>query len=216
MSIIDAHINIKLQTLRVDPDTASGHIRQEQGIRNDYQNRAPFELLQNAIDRADKLIVLKLCSHSKTFSVSNDGQPFSYIKKDNETRSDFAALCAVNTSNKIAGQSIGNKGIGFRSIWQFCKKVKIESRWHDNPEKNDGFRLYFPFNEDCLKSWSNQELAAKIREGMNNLLGNEKGKAPSFYFPEYIPQTEPLELNLVTSITLEASPYTQLTPPLAH
>jgi len=200
---IDEHIKTKLQTLIEDKDTASGHIRHEQGIRNDYMGRAPFELLQNAIDRAEAKVVLSLCRDTATFSVSNDGQPFSFQKSKDETRSDFAALCAVNASNKTAGKSIGNKGVGFRSIWQFCKKVKIESRLNKDGKNVWGFRLYFPFDQNCLALWENKEQTIKIIEGMNQLPGDEQGKAPSFYFPEHISEATLLDPSIVTSITLE-------------
>lgn len=201
--VINDHIRIKLDTLTKDKDTASGHIRHEQGIRNDYMGRAPFELLQNAIDRADEKVVLKLCRASATFTVSNDGRPFSYTKPDTELRSDLAALCAVNASNKLAGESIGNKGVGFRSVWQFCNKIKIESRLQNNPEKTWGFRFYFPFNASALESWSDKPLVASIEQGMYALPGDEHGKAPSFYFPEYLSVTENIDLDMVTAITLE-------------
>ncbi|MDR7123184.1 sacsin N-terminal ATP-binding-like domain-containing protein [Rheinheimera soli] len=183
-SVIDEHIATKLETIRRDPQTAIGHIRQERSVRNDYMGRAPFELLQNALDRALSRVKLELCRETKSFSVANDGIPFSYQAEKSDTWSDFAAICAVNSSNKEVGKSIGNKGVGFRSIWEFCRQVQIVSRFVGT-EQYWGFQLNFPFNKDCLASWTDTAQAEEISRSID-VLPQEKGIAPSFYFPKYL------------------------------
>lgn len=200
-SVIDEHIATKLETIRRDPQTAIGHIRQERSVRNDYMGRAPFELLQNALDRAHCKVRLELCRETKSFSVANDGIPFSYQAAKSDTWSDFAAICAVNSSNKEIGKSIGNKGVGFRSIWEFCQQVQIVSRFADT-DQYWGFQLNFPFKKDCLASWTDIRQAEEISQSID-ALPQEKGIAPSFYFPKYLPDASPRENNFTTKITLQ-------------
>lgn len=199
--VIDQHIATKLETIRRDPQTAIGHIRQERSVRNDYMGRAPFELLQNALDRAQSRVKLKLCRETKSFSVANDGTPFSYQAEKSDTWSDFAAICAVNSSNKEVGKSIGNKGVGFRSIWEFCQQVQIVSRFVDS-DQCWGFQLNFPFNKNCLASWTDSIKADEISQSID-ALPQEKGSAPSFYFPKYLPDASVQENNISTKITLQ-------------
>ncbi|TKB46212.1 hypothetical protein FCL40_18125 [Ferrimonas sediminicola] len=200
-SVIDEHIDTKLETLRRDPQTAIGHIRQERSVRNDYMGRAPFELLQNALDRASSKVRLKLCRETKSFSVANDGVPFSFQTEQSDSWSDFAALCAVNSSNKEVGKSIGNKGVGFRSVWEFCPQVQIVSCLADSDECW-GFQLNFPFVQECLSSWADKEKAEEISRCIN-ILPKEKGQAPSFYFPKYLPEAALGEVGVVTEVTLQ-------------
>lgn len=199
--IIDEHIATKLDTLRRDPQTVIGHIRQERSVRNDYMGRAPFELLQNALDRAHNKVKLKLCRDTMSFSVANDGTRFSFQTTRDDSWSDFAAICAVNSSNKEVGKSIGNKGVGFRSIWEFCYQVQIVSRLAGKDEFW-GFQLNFPFNQDCLDLWDDTPQAEDISKCIN-ALPQEKGIAPSFYFPKYLSDISLDEVDFTTKIILQ-------------
>jgi len=202
-NVVSDHIRDKAELISLDPRTVIGHIRQEQSVRNDYMGRAPYELLQNAIDRASSMVAIILCSETRTLTVANDGKSFSYKPQSDDRWSDFAALCAVNSSNKPAGESIGNKGVGFRSIWEVCKQVRVASCLEDNENEFWGFRLYFPFTTDNLGYWDDKELAHKVKSTLDNLPGNEKGKAPSFYFPELLDNAQLSLAGSVTEVTLE-------------
>jgi len=201
-TVINQHIEIKLETLQRDKQTVIGHIRQEQSVRNDYMGRAPYELLQNALDRAESKVVLTLCRESSSFTVANDGRCFSFLNETPDSWSDFSALCAVNSSNKEIGKSIGNKGVGFRSVWEYCKQVRIVTRESNSSNECWGFRLYFPFQEKYLNNWNCIEQARAIKKGIN-ALPKEKGKAPSFYFPQQLFEPQIEENSIVTAITLE-------------
>ncbi|GIU14390.1 hypothetical protein [Shewanella morhuae] len=119
----------------------------------------------------------------------------------NDSWSDFAAICAVNSSNKEVGKSIGNKGVGFRSIWEFCHQVQIVSCLSDKDEFW-GFQLNFPFNQDCLDLWNDTPQAEDISKCIN-ALPQEKGIAPSFYFPKYLSGILLDEVGFTTKITLQ-------------
>ncbi|MFV0225822.1 MULTISPECIES: sacsin N-terminal ATP-binding-like domain-containing protein [unclassified Empedobacter] len=99
-------------------------------IISDYEGRVVFELLQNAFDRADKNI--RICIKNGLLYVANDGTPFTYVldfdyeNGDNTIRGDFQSICSVYTSSKTVSSAIGNKGIGFKSVFSIAKKQNPE------------------------------------------------------------------------------------------
>ena len=155
----------------------------EQSISNDYRGRAIFEFFQNAIDRADKKIWIHLDKEARTLTIANDGSPFSIGAKCPENKTDFHALLTTHNSSKLAGESIGNKGVGFKSCWEYTKHVSIASRTEGIPW---GFDLrrdltaktsvgFLKSNEDRINSWLNSDGVENALEGKN---------LPSFYFPK--------------------------------
>ena len=170
---------------------------------NDYRGRLLYELLQNAIDRAEKEIWIDFDENEKRLIVANDGEPFSVEPRAGEPRSDFAALCAIDTSNKKMGNSIGNKGVGFKSIWSLCQSVQIRTRLNNDTQW--GMRLRRPFKVDHLQKWTNRKVADRIEESIRNAVFEEKhrGTAPSFYFPEFIESPNWAFDKAVTAIELE-------------
>ena len=145
------------EAMKNPPKTLDGHIANENGITNDYRGRAIYEFFQNAIDRAESKIWIHLDKESKCLIIANDGQPFSIEKTgddDGKSRkySDFESLCSINTSSKNQNESIGNKGVGFKSCWEYTDKVSIcsihnETKW--------GFNLYNPLNIAQLEKFAN-------------------------------------------------------------
>jgi hypothetical protein len=202
-SVIREHIASKCELLKGHPDTVDGHLNHEQAVTNDYLGRVLYELLQNAVDRAEKHIWINVDRSRKSLIVANDGESFGYVKREGEPRSDFAALCAIDTSNKAMGKSIGNKGVGFKSVWSIGNSVQIRTRsaaigaW--------GFRLRWPFNADHLSNWNDQTLATDIEQSLKaaKLEQKHRGCAPSFYFPEYIESPSWTHPDAVTAIELE-------------
>lgn len=204
MIAVREHISRKCKLYFDDPDTVSGHIENERSITNNYRGRVLYELLQNAIDRAERGIWISFDSVSRSVIVANDGHPFSEEKREKEPRSDLAALCSLHTSNKAIGESIGNKGVGFKSVWEFCRSVQVRTKGK-GLNQDWGIRLRWPFTEAALDTWCDQALVADIKNALYSSEIEEKhqGKAPSFYFPEYI--TTPIwrERGVVTAIELE-------------
>ena len=155
----------------------------------DYVGREAFEFFQNAVDRADENIWLELTKEK--FIISNDGQPFSIFdgKDKNGKKSDFHSLNSIHDGSKVAGESIGNKGVGFKSCWNVSNHVTIESITKD--KKHWGFELFNPVSVDNFDD-------AKVR----NILKEVK-KVPSFYFPKYIQSNQhDFRDNAVTKITI--------------
>jgi Domain of unknown function (DUF3883) len=86
-------------------------------IAESYDSRSFVELLQNADDaRSSRFIVQRV---GEILLVANDGKPFTQV--------DFESLCRSAASSKSRGNTIGYRGIGFKSVVGFAEKVHIIS-----------------------------------------------------------------------------------------
>lgn len=174
----------------------------EVAARNDYAGRVIFEFFQNAIDRAEKQIDIVLdidsSGESARLIFANDGEPVT-IKSEPEIPgqspvSDFHSLCAIFRSDKKPGETIGNKGVGFKSGWEFARRATIAStlpgkeRW--------GFCLHQPLDLSALSGGSfwhelceGSDHENKLHEDVARSL-ELLGKAPSFLFPDFVGNAE--------------------------
>lgn len=203
-SIVGEMIREKCKLYQDHPDTVAGHIAHERAVTNDYRGRVLYELLQNAVDRAEANIWIIVDPASRSLTVANDGKPFGARARQNEPRSDLKALCSIDTSNKKPGEAIGNKGVGFKSVWEFCRSVSIRTKG----EADIGtwaIRLRWPLEAKHLNQWEDLESAQLIRSTLENSTLEKKfyGRAPSFYFPEFISNPAWQEEGAVTAIELE-------------
>ena len=90
----------------------------ERYVAETYSARSFIELLQNADDaEATRFLVTR---HGKWLICANDGQEFS--------RQDFYSLCRSASSAKQRGQTIGYRGIGFKSVVGVATDVHLLSR----------------------------------------------------------------------------------------
>jgi len=156
----------------------------------DYVGRVAFEFFQNAVDRANLNIWMEL--QENEFIIANDGMPFSiYSGIKDDKQSDFYGLNSIHNGTKTAGESIGNKGVGFKSCWNVSNHVIIESIKDDEPW---GFELFNPVSVDKFSE------SKEIKEA----IVDAGGKVPSFYFPKYHEsKIENFKENEVTKITIE-------------
>ncbi|SOB74757.1 hypothetical protein SAMN04488490_0286 [Marinobacter sp. LV10R510-11A] len=203
-SIVEEMIREKCKLYQEHPDTVAGHIAHERAVTNDYRGRVLYELLQNAVDRAETTIWIVVDPDSRSLTVANDGQPFEAHPRRGEPRSDLAALCSIDTSNKKPGESIGNKGVGFKSVWEFCSAVSIRTRG-ETDIGSWGIRLRRPFTPGHLDRWEDSHSADLILDALETP-GIEKQfrrLAPSFYFPEFTSNPLWKEEGAVTAIELE-------------
>lgn len=125
----------------VNADMQSGT---EEKVTQQYAGRTPFELLQNALDRCRRHVWISVVDegcHGSLF-VGNDGSRVSVApcfnprrsiswNREQNLHSDFHALCAVNLSNKDPDESTGNKGVGFRAVFELGRRVQVWSRLMD-------------------------------------------------------------------------------------
>lgn len=89
----------------------------ERYIAETYSARSFIELLQNADDaKAKRFLVTR---HGEWLVCANDGQKFS--------RQDFYSLCRSASSAKSRGQTIGYRGIGFKSVVGVATSVHLIS-----------------------------------------------------------------------------------------
>jgi len=153
-------------------------------IEHQYHGRFLIELLQNAhdalIDETVSRIEIALLDMGEygTLCVANDGNPFS--------PSNFNSLSRLGQSDKKPDESIGNKGIGFRSTLEISLEPQIFSRSSKEAKYFDGFCFGFSSNiiekfhtpmlnllkgvEDIRSPFGNQPLlSAWTPEAKNNL-----------------------------------------------
>lgn len=92
--------------------------RMEDLLADTYRNRVPYELLQNS-DDANSTVVRITALPDGTWSWSNNGRPLS--------SADAEALCRSASSTKRRGDSIGYRGIGFKSLAAIASRIDIRS-----------------------------------------------------------------------------------------
>ncbi|KRW82277.1 sacsin N-terminal ATP-binding-like domain-containing protein [Marinobacter sp. P4B1] len=121
-------------------------------VEHQYHGRFLIELIQNAHDALFEVgvmetpqrieIVLADDEHPHgALYIANDGQPF--------TPSNFKALSNLGQSDKDPQKSIGNKGIGFRSVLEITKAPEIYSRNERESSSFDGY--CFSFRPDVIQ-----------------------------------------------------------------
>ena len=92
-------------------------------ISAEYQGRFLIELIQNANDQAVRAGLLEslvtITRAEGLIAVGNSGQPFDQTKID--------AITSIFKSDKTADECIGNKGIGFKAVFQIANSAEIFS-----------------------------------------------------------------------------------------
>ena len=112
-------------------------------VGTEYGDRVLYELIQNAHDahrsgdrgRVEVRLTVRSASEG-TLYVANGGGGFRW--------KDVAAIMNLATTAKEIGESIGNKGLGFRSVEALTDDVRIFSRIGRNDSKRfDGYCFRF-------------------------------------------------------------------------
>ncbi len=100
-------------------DEINSDYNRENDFAKDYEGRQLFELLQNADDETEKNVgKLKIFFQDGLLRVSNTGTPFSF--------EGVKSLLRANSSpKKVRTDVIGNKGLGFRAILNWAKKIRV-------------------------------------------------------------------------------------------
>lgn len=185
----------------------------ESAIRQAYSGRMVFELLQNAIDRAEDHVEVQFRTtddeeYAYQLVVANDGDPvrvdptYPYDDppdaNDSEAqRSDFNALCSLHTSNKSQDESIGTKGSGFRSVFSIETHVRVWSRVNDG-EDWWGLEMHSPMER---ATWTDRQGDPDVRRGIDAYLSDTElppmgveEERPSYHFPLPLSADKPLSM----------------------
>lgn len=83
-----------------------------------YRDRVQYEMLQNSDDAGATVVDVTVGSDGSV-TWANDGRPF--------TAADAEALCRSASSSKKRGDSIGYRGIGFKSLAAVASKIEVRS-----------------------------------------------------------------------------------------
>lgn len=145
-------------------------------VEHQYHGRFIVELIQNAHDALVSIndkpgaparieIALKNEGEFGTLYVANDGRPFSL--------SNFNSLSQLGQSDKNPQESIGNKGIGFRSVLEITNAPEIYSRNASDSLHFDGF--CFAFSPQVIRRLADPILA--LLDGDDNA-GSPFGDVP--------------------------------------
>ena len=152
-------------------------------VAADYHGRFLIELIQNAHDvhpeeRADGKIEIFLDvgpGVAPTLYVANGGTPFG--------RPNVEALSDLGLSSKPPGQSIGNKGLGFRSVRHVCDSPEIYSQ-------AEGGKDAGRFAGFCFRFASNDDLAALVLKPQ--ALELARRDLPHFHVPVWLDAQAPV------------------------
>jgi hypothetical protein len=116
-------------------------------MQREYEGRFLYELIQNAYDAqptdgdGDIVVLLDLDEgdHGVLY-VANTGMPF--------TQKNFEAICDLAQSDKAPDVSIGNKGVGFKSVIQVCQWPEIYSAAVVGQPRFEGYCFTFARPEE--------------------------------------------------------------------
>ncbi len=116
-------------------------------VSDSYRDRAVVELLQNAHDAhpigtTDGRIRIAFDPSEGAFGtlyVANDGNGF--------TSRNFDALCSPTKTTKNVNEAIGNKGVGFLSVFQVSSHPEIYSRTMSDEPDFGGYCFTFAADE---------------------------------------------------------------------
>jgi hypothetical protein len=93
--------------------------RMEELLADTYRDRVPYELLQNSDDAGSTTVVVEGLGDGR-FRWSNDGRPLD--------GADVEALCrSANSTKTRGGDSIGYRGIGFKSLAAIAARIEVRS-----------------------------------------------------------------------------------------
>ncbi|MFD8645680.1 sacsin N-terminal ATP-binding-like domain-containing protein [Streptomyces zaomyceticus] len=133
----------------------------------EYEGRTVLELVQNGHDALDgdrpgRISVLAVSGEQGgVLYVANEGAAFS--------ARNFRAITEVALSSKAAGEGIGNKGLGFRSVLQLTDWPEIYSKASPDSPDFDGYCFRFARPDDVHALVEDTALAARVIEDISPL-----------------------------------------------
>ncbi|GAA3376788.1 DUF3883 domain-containing protein [Streptomyces sannanensis] len=133
----------------------------------EYEGRTILELVQNGHDALGQAALGRIAVLAVTredggvLYVANEGAVF--------TEENFRAITELALSSKAAGEGIGNKGLGFRSVLQLTDWPEIYSKSSPDSRVFDGYCFRFARPEDVRALVDDPALAARVIEDISPL-----------------------------------------------
>ena len=121
--LISKEIQNQMDVYQSNPDRIVADYNNEVETINEYNGRQIFELLQNADDEKSEDVLIEINTEDNIFKISNKGS-----NCEGFSIGGFKSLMLPNFSPKTSKKYIGNKGLGFRSIVNWSKRIAIKSR----------------------------------------------------------------------------------------
>ena len=128
----------------------------------EYEGRAVVELIQNGHDAIGREssgrihVLLSTDDAEPALYVANDGAPFS--------SANFHAIIGFGLSDKSAGEGIGNKGLGFRSVLRLTERPEVYSRDPDDPADPgfSGYSFRYPTDHELAGLTEDEQLGKRL------------------------------------------------------
>ncbi|MFI5753449.1 sacsin N-terminal ATP-binding-like domain-containing protein [Streptomyces sp. NPDC051644] len=134
----------------------------------EYEGRTILELIQNGHDAlaaggTGRIAVLAIRQEDGggVLYVANEGTGF--------TEENFKAITELALSSKGAGEGIGNKGLGFRSVLQLTDWPEIYSKASPASDSFDGYCFRFARPDDIHAIVDDTALAARVIQDISPL-----------------------------------------------
>jgi hypothetical protein len=170
-------IEVALLSHARDIHVGAGAKRLAAQATTEYHDRFLIELVQNAHDahrpaeRTGQIEILFAREEGQfgTLYVANGGRPFS--------PSNFKTICEIGLSDKLPGEAIGNKGIGFKSVLQICSRPEIYSAEPELPTASRDV-----FNGFCFSFATDDELLERL-DGDRAKFAIVRGETATFHLP---------------------------------
>ncbi|MFG2356343.1 sacsin N-terminal ATP-binding-like domain-containing protein [Streptomyces sp. NPDC048521] len=123
MTDLIADVTLLQRTLVAEHAQAPGLFREiarmEELLADTYRDRVPYELLQNSDDAGATRVLVEDLGDGR-FRWSNNGRPLN--------SADVEALCrSANSTKTRGGDSIGYRGIGFKSLAAIATRIEVQS-----------------------------------------------------------------------------------------
>lgn len=147
------------------------HFNDEISTLEEYEGRELYELIQNADDAGASCLKIEI--ENSQLTISNDGnKPF--------TQDGYASIMRPSQSTKRDEKYIGYKGLGFRSVLNWCNSLTIKSRIA--PYSSQGLACKFS-QEIALKKYDELKkiwgkLEPNVEDIFKELIAKSKRKSP--------------------------------------
>lgn len=161
MNIFELRKNLLVEA-QSSPNLLSDLAGLESYIAESYNNRSFIELLQNADDAG--ATKFKIIRHEDSLFVANNGRPFN--------EQDLESLCRSASSNKVRGETIGYRGIGFKSVVGFAKEIHILSGEYEITFSKERTKIEVPEASRVPLIRIPHEIDNDIKELINPIIEN--------------------------------------------